>query len=63
MLDEFNKFRLKILKKKNNDIIQCISILIEIMLNNIKTTPLCIACLSVFINQLEEEFQKKYCLK
>ncbi|MCT1483299.1 RNA-directed DNA polymerase [Staphylococcus hominis] len=60
MLDEFNKFRLKnIKKKKNNDIIQCISILIEIMLNNIKTTPLCIACLSVFINQLEEEFQKE----
>ncbi|MFW3527929.1 hypothetical protein ACN9U4_07150 [Staphylococcus caprae] len=29
------------------------------MLHNIKTTPLCIACLSVFINQLDEEFKQE----
>lgn len=56
MLDEFNKFRLNnTANKKSKDMLQCISILIEIMLNNIKTTPLCIACLSVLINQLKEE--------
>ncbi|ULG71971.1 RNA-directed DNA polymerase [Macrococcus brunensis] len=60
MLDEFNKYRTKnIINNEYNFIIQCISILTEIMLHNIKCTPMCIATLSVFINQLKEKNQKE----
>ncbi|EJO7160397.1 RNA-directed DNA polymerase, partial [Staphylococcus pseudintermedius] len=61
MLDEFHKYRMEeILTNKNN--MQCISILTEIMIRNIKATPICIGILSGFINRLSDDNQKELVL-
>ncbi|MEB6696394.1 RNA-directed DNA polymerase [Mammaliicoccus sciuri] len=67
MLNEFNKWRAyKVQNKhdnnKRNEYMQCISIVIEIMLNNTKTVPLCISIISQFIVLLETEERKEVIL-
>ncbi|PNZ13240.1 reverse transcriptase, partial [Staphylococcus simiae] len=60
MLSEFNKWRTYKIKenytsKNRNDYIQCISIVLDIMINNTKTIPLCISIISKFIVLLDEK--------
>lgn len=55
MLDEFHKYRLNSMYiNENNFNIQCISILTEIMITNVKTIPLCIAIISSFISSFDK---------
>ncbi|MBE2160249.1 RNA-directed DNA polymerase, partial [Staphylococcus argenteus] len=54
MLNEFHVYRLDDIKLNEHTYnIQCISILTEIMMTNLKTTPLCIAIISSFINSFD----------
>ncbi|MCS4485898.1 RNA-directed DNA polymerase [Staphylococcus americanisciuri] len=56
LLDEFNKYRSKDINDiKEDDKIQCISIITEIMLNNVRTIPLCIAIISKILLNVADE--------